>query len=68
MSKSSSAPPSWPSPGQRSTFIEQSKPQSASPPKNRITSKMKRFQKATAIYTLPIREKKRFAVQSLTGE
>lgn len=68
MSKSSSAPPSWPSPVQRNSIIEQRKPQSASPPKNRITSKMKRFQKATAIYTLPIREKKRSTVQSLTGE
>ncbi|XP_059609617.1 uncharacterized protein LOC132256982 [Phlebotomus argentipes] len=70
MDASLSAPPSWRLSRCRSPRQELArKPQSNSPPEQRSYSRMHRFQKATAIYTLPLRGRgSRRSVQSSTGE
>lgn len=72
----SSAPPSWqpPKTRSRSPARHQSdvpKPtqhSNASPGRGGEASRMRRFQKSTAIYTLPIRGKRRRSVISSTGK
>ncbi len=66
-SVSQSAPPSWPHSGSKSPKVQR-KPQSASPPRATTSSRMRRFQKSTAIYTLPIRGKRRRSLVSSTGK
>ncbi|GAB0095316.1 hypothetical protein DMENIID0001_106810 [Sergentomyia squamirostris] len=67
MDASMSAPPSWRTSRCRSPRQELAKkPQSNSPPEQRSCSRMHRFQKASAIYTLPIRGKSRRSVQTST--
>lgn len=55
LSQVASVPVSWPDFSVANKTSEKRKPQSASPPRQSSVMRMKRFQKSTAIYTLPAR-------------
>lgn len=56
LSQAASMPMSWPEFSFSNKISDKGKPQSASPPRQSSVIRMKRFQKSTAIYTLPARE------------